>query len=620
MNNLTVNGYNLDLYDKELINLNYSINDIGDVSTRNSTYSNTITIPRTDNNSLALDGLGFMGNTSRIPYQKVRCSYSQNTIPYISNGYLEVTDTTLDSFKIVLYDGIIDLKERLKEKKLEDLNLTEYNHILTQQYYLDSFENTEGIIYALADYGVKTPFTSIRIDYQVPNLYAHTLWNEILTQNGYTYSGNIFQTDDFKSLVVSPTNGFNVIDSAASLNYLIDFSTDDLFINESNNNYFTTIQSLTFNEDSTSVSNFSINGDGNIFINEDGRYKLSINTSNNILYGEALIRLRKDDGNIYTFYYDESGASNSEVVIQANAGEIISGVVEAKSEYWEPRDEERIVMTVDVSIEVEELSGGQIIDLNDLYKDVSQEKLVKDIMQHFGMIVKSATENHLHFITMEELLSNKNGAEDWSSKINEISNESYKLSSYGENNILKYNYVEDAEELYNGSFQIDNEHLENEKTLFTSIFEIKKSNFNVANNPVYTIPLWSEEEDDNDNPIDVSGTTTVSLFNIKKVIKDIGIVQYSNGDLELLDDIEVPFLTYNNTDYQYFIDNYYEELNKLLNTNKILSVEVNLNPIDIHNLDFFRLKYLKQTGKYYYLNSLKTASNGITKAQLIEIN
>ncbi len=41
--------------------------------------------------------------------------------------------------------------------------------------------------------------------------------------------------------------------------------------------------------------------------------------------------------------------------------------------------------------------------------------------------------------------------------------------------------------------------------------------------------------------------------------------------------------------------------------------------MDIYNLDFFKLKFFKQLGKYFYLNSVRNTTGQISSAELIEI-
>jgi|GEM_PF-5917028 len=617
---ITVNGKELDLYENEKINLNLQLNNINDISTRNSYYSNTISVPRTAKNTKALDYLGVVGNTSRIPYKRVKCTYTQNTIPLIREGYIQVTDTTEDSFKIVLFDGVIDLSERLKNKTLSDLNLIEYNHYINIPDYLDSFTNTEGYIYALADYGAYSPDDIYRIEYQAPALFAHTVFDKILTDAGFSYSGAIFNSPDYKDLLLSPTNGYVVEDESAVLTELATIESEPIAVYIEEQQETTYHYDLEWEYDTTPVSGFTITDPNTITVNFDGSIKIDIQNIVGITAGTVRVEIWKNNTYIKQITFDQTGSNTdeNEIFIQVLDGDTIYGFIDATSEL--AFDTTYVLeFTNSNSLTFSQQTGGQIVDLNNLYQDVAQDKIIKDIMQHFGMILTKTSENQLTFITMEELLQSHNTAEDWTSKIIDQTNEEYDLKGYGINNFMKYKYDEAYREnfYFDGTMEVDNEHFQFEKTLFTSIFEMKPRPYKRFNVPVALIPIW--EENDNGGSITVTPRETqIGLFRLRKYNQSTQFKLYENGQ-NYVHSGDIPYMSYVNIGYQYFINNYYSEFNKLLDTSKILTFNANLSRMDLYNLDFFRLKYLKQTGKYYYLNSVKVTANK-TKVEMVEIN
>lgn len=624
MNILTVNGYELDLYDKALINLNYQLNNVSDLSTRNSTYSNTITLPRTSTNTLIFESLGMVGNISTIPYKKVICNYTQNDIPLIRDGYLQVTDTSEDSFKVVMYDGIVDLEEKLKGKKLEDLNLTEYNHFITKDTYTDSFDNTSGYIYALANYGAELDtFNDIRIDYQAPSLFMHTIWDRIFTEAGYTYSGAILETDDFKNKLVTPTNGWEVVESATTETFLMTFSIDELDVFYGNNVPTTIPYDFEFNEDTT-PSGFTLTNVNTITSNIDGVLKLDFTTTYDIEEGELVIRYKKNNIPFYIGTVDktDTGTTLSRTVyVEVVSGDTITGGLEATTTTFDDGFHWRLQFTLNNTFDIYSQSGSpdQLIDFNKLYSGVTQTSFVKDVMQHYGIILQSEDNNHLEFTTMQSLLADKSNAEEWTNNLVEITNEDYVLKDYGINNYFKYLYEKDVTEFdYDGTLIVNNEHLDFEKSLIQSNFKIRLTSFYRGGNLLYSVPLWLTEVKDLVTTIKKQ-TIGLSFFNYYRSPETFNIKLFSTGPGTSYSG-NYPFLDQQGIEYQYFIDNYYSNINQMLNRNKVVTATMNLNEIELRNLDFFRLKYLKQTGKYYYLNMVKSPSNGITKVELVEIN
>jgi hypothetical protein len=81
----------------------------------------------------------------------------------------------------------------------------------------------------------------------------------------------------------------------------------------------------------------------------------------------------------------------------------------------------------------------------------------------------------------------------------------------------------------------------------------------------------------------------------------------------------VPFLNLKNMSMQYFLSNYYPAFQSLMDNYKKRKFMFNLSPIDIYNLDFFKLKFLKQTGRFYYMNRVQYTPGKQASVELIEI-
>jgi len=72
---------------------------------------------------------------------------------------------------------------------------------------------------------------------------------------------------------------------------------------------------------------------------------------------------------------------------------------------------------------------------------------------------------------------------------------------------------------------------------------------------------------------------------------------------------------------QYFLNVYYKAFEFAISSYKEVDATFYMNLLDVNYLDLFKLKYLKQTGKYYYLNKLQHNVGGkVSKGTLIEIN
>jgi hypothetical protein len=214
---IIVEGERLDLYPNSSVSLNVKLNDISDISTRNSTYSNTSKVPATSRNKKIFGFLGVSGNKSVAPYRKLNCRYFKNGLAVIVDGYIQVTKTTDKEFYFVLYDGVIDLSEKLLDKKIGDLaGVAILNHTRTSSGVQLSLGNVEGYIYAvqrnhkinLSDdiNGVDLP-AGITLNRFMPSFFVKTIFTLILDEAGYEYEGEIFDNLEFADEVFTMSKG-----------------------------------------------------------------------------------------------------------------------------------------------------------------------------------------------------------------------------------------------------------------------------------------------------------------------------------------------------------------------------------------------------------------------------
>ena len=630
MNVITVSGKTLDLYEDAIVNLNIQINDISDLSTRNSTYSNSFSIPKTSNNQEIFEFVGVYGNTSRLPYQKINCKYTQNGIPLITNGYLQITNVGPKDYKVVMYDGIIDLSEALKDKKLSDLALLEgYNHTLSEAVYTASFTATTEYVYAFADYGVEPPSDSVTypIEYQVPSLFVHNIFNDILTEAGFTFEGEIFNDADYLSLLAAPSDGYEVEITPPTVTNLKRYDTNTIADVQSTPvdpetdgggyHYYdhTFTQTAFYNSGVTLINSNTVRADFT------GRIQITMSTDYTVDNGYVQVFVKRNGGTIKILSFSEgtSGIAYNVLTFLVNNGDEITMDITAV-EFYDGVDDYLLDFSTDSTLTFSSVAGGQLIDFQTLYGDVSQTAFLKDIMQRYGMLlIKDLNvDNHLKFTTFETLLQDKTNAEDWTNKLVDITNESLTVDGYGRNNNFKYKYESDVDVFdYDGVMTLDNEHIVDEKTLINSIFKIRLNNYSDLGLPIYHIPLWEEKTVDG-VLTNVPKKTELTLFKKELVNDSIQFNSYSGSPAFYTGDVAV--MTFSGISFQHYVDTYYDQISKLLLNNKSLSVTLNLNNIDINNLDFFKLKYLKQTGKYYYLNSVKSSGGRNATAELVEIN
>ena len=208
---LVVNGYELDLSDNIAVPLNLSITDIKEPEKRKRSFSKTITLEGTSNNmaffigAYALDvNLQESSNIQFTPNLRYDCEFFKNDL-LIFKGKFKLNEVRINNgnytFDCNLLSDAVDIFAKLKDKKLNELNWSEYDHALTYEnivysWYAQVKKNgvdtpnfgadslgyqpqSFGYIYPLIDYGY-TKINNAPISFRRNQLYPYIYVKEAL--------------------------------------------------------------------------------------------------------------------------------------------------------------------------------------------------------------------------------------------------------------------------------------------------------------------------------------------------------------------------------------------------------------------------------------------------------
>ncbi len=209
---LFINSQEIDL-SQESINYTKQVNSLQDLASRQSNYSKTFKIPKTAHNISVFKGLGITGSTSQVPYQKNSARLFIGNICLIYSGWAIPQDTSYDDYEIHIYDGNIDFFKLLDNVKFEDINLPELTHTKDFATIKSNWElGNEFYKYLVADFNGETHFdeagtTYINADYLIPSVPIKFLWERIFETFGFTFSGSIFQEEEFNNLFLTYPKG-----------------------------------------------------------------------------------------------------------------------------------------------------------------------------------------------------------------------------------------------------------------------------------------------------------------------------------------------------------------------------------------------------------------------------
>jgi hypothetical protein len=214
---------------------------------------------------------------------------------------------------------------------------------------------------------------------------------------------------------------------------------------------------------------------------------------------------------------------------------------------------------------------------------------------------------------LEDILADQENAQDWADKFIGIKDLGFK-GKYAQVNHFKYSYQQDyADQTRDFRIEIDNPNLAGEKTVYTSPFYAPRaSTKTIASMPIKFFDVW-KRNDEGESESQSTGNylikenpenTTISIKHTEATFTN-----YTGW---------IPF-TFHANDWAWNIGSYYKAFRDVLHNYKTTSIKVKLTTQDVANLDFFRLKYFAQTGRYYYLNSLSNSSDGFSTGEFLEV-
>ncbi len=237
-------GTSIELDTEEIdFGVELQISTLNDLSLRTGNRTKEITLKGTSRNNNAFGYIYRLGRSSDVTLNN-KLFFNYNSLRQVDcliykysnllfRGTLRLLETVrikgVIYYHVVITDAVIDVMKYTQEKLLTDLDLTDLNHIYTQDnivnswdtntqrwngstYSYEPFEYGSGYVYGYAYYGLTPSPTSVKdniYNYR-PAVYTNEIFDRIFSQSGLTgYSWELRAsagiTDRFNRLVV-PNN------------------------------------------------------------------------------------------------------------------------------------------------------------------------------------------------------------------------------------------------------------------------------------------------------------------------------------------------------------------------------------------------------------------------------
>ena len=617
---LIINGFDIELEPDEKISRTLQVNDILSLNNRQSNYTNTFSIRKTDKNKQTFEMLGLVGINSFLPYQKNECYlYTDDGECMVYKGWAVIQSTDKD-YKINIYDGNIDLYKVIENKSLGDLDLSEIDHNKTLETVVNSFTQNLNYKYLVADYNGKMVYNTnrINIDYLVPSAKVSYLWNKIFTEYGFTYSGSVFNTVDFTNFWLSypkspapstpPTEIFN--------GQTISVTNTPI------------VEPLAFTENITVDTILDIEKK-EFIVPLTGTYQLEVNKLGNgtITYFEET-----ESGNVilfaskkpYIYINGNLSISSSDNAVQINliandiitvGYEVYNNVVDAQVFYTGTFLDQLIIKQFQ----------GEIISFSNELKDFGTKDFITEILNRFGLTpFKDKYTNHYKFLTLQELLQD-NQIIDWSrgqNKFVEKISERYIFGSYAQENNFTYKYNDAESDYYNSEILIDNVNLSDNKVVVNSkVYAPEKDRTILIHDLDCNVyKMWDKEVKE------LGGINYKGLQKRYYLMREDShtfttTTQIGSESLGTHQNITtIPVESFYNLRMEDVVRVYYANIGAVLNYSKIIDATIYLNEKNISNIDFSKLYWIKELSNYFLLNKVNNfTKKGITKVELIKV-
>jgi hypothetical protein len=652
----------IDLLQDISADFTYTIDDVRDFGSRNTSFSKTISIPATAKNNKIL-GFAFdismahdhnmdlpNVNTNFTPSQAAKCEVYIDKIQ-IFKGVIRMLEIVINNnviqYQCAVFGELGGFITELGNRRLEDLDFSEYNHTWNVTSIQNSWNSItgSGYYYPLIDYGdVSTNKDDFHVSTFRPALYVKEYIEKIFEGTSYTLNCDFFNTDFFKKLII-PNNAQGI--QGTNDRFILGTISATKTILNSNT---PTARNIDIPFDTTTLLYFTENASKSIFTYTDGtktvRAMASITgvyqtdaassiTATLYVAGVAVQTLTQTTisaNNPFTFNLDWTGnISNTnqvriEISVPVTANTYIVSVSNANFTFNQ------------LAAQLASVVYNGTISINDnLPKGIFQKDFFLSVCKMFNLYVyqDNINEKQINIAPYIDFYSDAvTNSLDWSQKIDMNASISIKPMSQLNARYYAYRYTTDSD-YYNdnylkkygqsyGDFIYDSEFDFVKETASTQIIFAPSvlrlhTGQDKYHSEIYKLSNNNTQEDPMDSVIRILMAKKITGVSTWKIQADGGgtlATLTSYGYAGHLDDPANPTIDINfgaPKELQFPASTY--PTNNLFNTyhkpyileitdmeSKLLSCKVYLNELDIYNLDFS--KYVWINGILFRLNKV----------------
>lgn len=626
----------LDLSRDTVISQTLKRSDVGDLTTRSVNFTNSFNIPETPTNDRIYEYAKKVNSNTTIPYTRQTVKVVQNGIETITNGnhYIRKVDGRYQVY--ILYDAA-DFFDVLGNKKLNELDFEGLNGSWATDDIASYRSNTTGIVAPVMDYGnfISGSPNNINAAEYLPSVYYHTIINKIIEAAGYTKAGDIFTNAKYLKKILAYSRKSFYYDEdfvtartasakVASAQNIASPGSGTIVVfgdtvSQDSKGYWDGVDQYTVNETDANASGKDL-------------FLVDILTTLNITVtgGTVDILVHKTGlGEYYSLLNKGTGTYtlNSKDYVLGDPGVIItegeSLSIRIRTNSGSPSVVVNSGSVVFNALNYVGTSSGSFAYFNHLLPDMTQSAFIKDFLMSFGLI-PSEKNKVITFKTLNEIIANKAGAKDWTSKRVKVKDGlSFTPLDYAQENSFKYKSNGDTFDhagieleinanLGIGIFTISNDQITNKKTIYTSEFNNTHTEL-LAGIMMARIPINGTRQEFENEP-GLRKLLVRDKYSFEPNVQ-YGSTSASAYKVAYFDSPDEAY----SMSWEQSLDDHYSDWILALQTAKILTRKYLLSELDIIQIDF--LAPIFDEDSYYLINEVKSFVPGQpTQVELFKVS
>lgn len=686
MMEIYIEGKKLDITSELSHLLTFALDDVKDFASRNTTFSKTIVLPGTANNNYLFGNIynAQVSNSYDSAEDNVATNFNasvaadclifQNRLQ-VFKGTLRLLEIVIDNgqteYEVAVFGELGGLVGALGNNKLEDLDFSAYDHIWGVTNITGSWENVTGTsyFYPLIDYG---NVSTAKVDYDIralrPAFYVREYLDKMLTDAGYSWSSDLFNTSRFRSLII-PNNQKSLQTLTDLLLDGVDVTTNQLVIQNGVDDEAPIPQAIRSLTDFTYLAGvYTYTG----VETRTFRFEATINGNYYSTIEAIQLGIKKNGSQIYTdvpFLSPTGGTTDTnfnttfqDTTVSLSTGDTVELFAKVANNVGSYRLRTTFVLFrgyLAVPIYANANPGDTIAVNDTLPKNILQKDFLSSILKLFNLYVyedrlypkKLLITPYVDFYNL-----NPSGVVDWTYKIDrsrplrlkpmsELNSRYYNFRFKQDNDFYNETYRKTYNEnygdyIYDSAYEFANESTDIELIFAASILVGYSGVDKIVSALYKRTTTGGSTTNEESFPMNIrimqaKKITGVASWKIKDGVTDLhtGLTVYGYGghydDPDApANDIQwgVPAELYftlaagaiNVTQFNVYWSPYMAEITD--KDSKLLTCYAKLNNADIFNLDFSKLIYID--GSYYRLNKIEdwnAAEPDVCKIELLKV-